>query len=509
MSLKKTGFRVTMMLRNGVISVKKLFMAALCVLLCCLSGCGTVSVGLIQTKEDLKPATGPFSRTIEFTVSDTPNKDVISGLGAEWDPHFFMSYNQDKGCDEQDWALICERAKMLGIQKIRVWCIPLWFEPEKDVYTFESDKMASLTRVLDAAEELGIDVNITLWGCQGWLAMDNDYWISPPNDLTAYAEGVSELTRWLLDTKQYTCVKELTFHNEPDWEYKCDDTVSDPTEYYFEMCRTVDATLRADGLRDRIRLSLPGVSFSAASKFAAGLGDIADSFDIHCYNFGAESLFPEITSNVEKLKEELTAAGIGDMPITVSEFGGNKQIDAYHQEDTDSYDRGVYYSTIVEAFLSEGVSSMLHWCFFDQYYNGSGDEQNSRMMLGLFSYKDDNWEPRPFYHSWGLITKYAVKGSEIYPFTTNSKYVNGVALKSPDGKWTYLITCQQKGKDTVVKINNPHLTEPQMNVHEYKPENITTGDELIGSSGIAYSEGGTVYVLARKNTFTLLTEMDN
>lgn len=128
------------------------------------------------------------------------------------------------------------------------------------------------------------------------------------------------------------------------------------------------------------------------------------------------------------------------------------------------------------------------------------------MRIGLFKYKDEGWEPRPFYHSWGLIMKYAVKGSEIYPFEDETNFVNGVALKSPEGKWTYLITNNAKRVNSVVKISNPHFEQTQMYAHEYNPDTVTTSDELIGSSGIAYSEGSDVYVRMNANTFVVLTE---
>lgn len=477
----------------------------------CMNGCGVARDGLIQTKNDLIHAISQTDDFYEFNVSDSPNENIVEGLGVEWDPHFFMSYNQDKGCNEEDWALIRERAEKLGIQKIRVWCMPIWYEPEKDVYTFDSAEMYSLYRVLDIAQELGIDVNITLWGCQGWLAMNNGYWIAPPNDLNAYAENVTALVRHLLDVKKYTCVKEFTFHNEPDWEFICDSSVQDSYAYYFDMCRTVHEKLVAESLRDRIDLCLPGIGltkYDQIERFSAELNDIADSFDVHSYDFGERSSFDEVFWQVQGIRMEYLDPLPNKIKFTVSEFGGNAHIDAYHQADIDAYERGIYYSTIAEAFLSGGISSMLHWCFFDQYYNGSGDEQNSRMMVGMFKYKDDNWEPRPFYHSWGLIMKYAVKGSEVYPFLDQTQKVNGVALKSPEGKWTYLITNISKTKDVVVKIINPHITSTNMNVHEYNKKTVTTSDDLIASSGIAYDENGDVFVRMDRNTFVVLTEQE-
>lgn len=489
--------------------MKKLLALILCpVIVLGISSCGVAREGLIQTKYDLELAMSQTSSHLEFKVSDVANENVVEGLGVEWDPHFHMSYNQDKGCNEEDWALIKERAEKLNIQKIRVWCMPTWYEPEKGVFDFETERMNAFFQVLDVAEELGIDVNVTLWGCQDWLAMNNGYWMAPPNDLDAYAENVAALVRYLTEAKNYTCFKELTFHNEPDWEFICDDTVEDWMQYYFDMCRMVHEKLIAENLRDKVELCLPGIDLEdigTIEQFAEGVNDFADKFDVHSYNFAAGNYFGEIQNRVNAVTECLSQLP-NDMKLTVSEFGGRAHVNAYNQADIDTYERGIYYSTIAEAFLSSGVSSMLHWCFFDQYYNDSGNEQESRMRVGLFKYKDEGWEPRPFYHSWGLIMKYAVEGSEIYPFEDETNFVNGVALKSPEGKWTYLITNNAKRVNSVVKISNPHFEQTQMYAHEYNPDTVTTSDELIGSSGIAYSEGSDVYVRMNANTFVVLTE---
>ena len=462
------------------------------------SGCRVARDGLIQTKNDLELALSQTSSYLEFEVSDVANENVVEGLGVEWDPHYYYNYyNQENGLNDQDLVLIKERAEILNIQKIRVWCMPNWYEPEKDVFDFDSETMLGLYSVLDAAEELGIDVNITLWGCQGWLAMENGYWMSPPNDLNTYAENVVTLVRYLTETKNYTCFKEMTFHNEPDWEFICDSTVEDSFQYYLDMCRTVHEKLVAENLRDRIELCLSGVQLEntgAFDRFATGVNAFADSFDIHSYNDGERSYFGEMKNRVKVLKTEYLDKLPNKVKFTASEFGSDVEID--------SYERGILYSTMAEGFLSGGISSMLHWVFFDQDY---GD---SRMETGLFKYKDEGWEPRPFYHSWGLIMKYAVKGSEIYPFEDETNFVNGVALKSPEGKWTYFITNNAKRVNSVVKISNPHFEQTQMYAHEYNPDTVTTSAELIGSSGIAYSEGSDVYVRMNANTFVVLTEQE-
>ncbi|MDR2687074.1 MAG: hypothetical protein LBB75_04920, partial [Oscillospiraceae bacterium] len=118
-----------------------------------------------------------------LTVNKEKNSAALSGFGVEWDPMFFRAFNA-RYVDEEDWALICRRAGELGVQKARIMVLAGWIEPANDNgdpavtdlsnFTFGGVDFASLLRELDACEELGIEVNLTVWGadhaCTPWLS---------------------------------------------------------------------------------------------------------------------------------------------------------------------------------------------------------------------------------------------------------------------------------------------------------------------------------------------------
>ena len=92
------------------------------------------------TEQEKNDYINGFKADTVLTVSETKNELGLDAFGVEWDPHFWRSYNLLSMDDdfnvstvgEQDWALIAERARELGIQKIRIMTLPGWYEPKND-----------------------------------------------------------------------------------------------------------------------------------------------------------------------------------------------------------------------------------------------------------------------------------------------------------------------------------------------------------------------------------------
>lgn len=468
-----------------------------------------------------------------LTVSSTPNDQRLDAMGVEWDPHFFRFFNVDSGCDEAAWELICARLDKLGVQKVRMMILPGWYEPVNDnsdpavtdteAFTFDSQDFQSVIRYLDACEAHGIEVNLTVWGVNlgvpqtmDWLAYPTcGDWISAPTDHAEFAENVSALMNYVLKVKGYTCVKELTLYNEPDWAYKGENSVVS-FEDYEAMCRAVDARLRADGLRDGIKLILGDDTDTSGSRTVDGNGwfakclthltDIADGFDTHNYAFNGDTKYRNMEAWAQARNRYFQQKAAG-LQYTHNEFGSNRQQGAYYQTDIDDYERGVFLSQMAEATLNGGSAGMLYWVLHDVNYNNYGDIESARMRLGLFTYADNDWQVRPIYHAWGLIMKYTVPGSEVFAVKADGE-ISATTLRSPDRAWTYLVT-NATDAPRVVKLTNPHAGgEPlSLCVHLYAEESLPLGDELIPSAGVAYTKDGETYVYLPAHSFAVLTEV--
>ncbi len=466
-------------------------------------------------------------------VSRTANALNFDAFGVEWDPHYFRTFNVQSGCSEESWKTVTARLDKINVQKVRMMILPGWYEPQNDnsdpnsadagKFTFGSSDMQSVLRHLDACERAGVRVNLTLWGVNlgvlptmDWLAYaDCGDWISAPTNKEELAENISVLLDFLLNDRGYTCIDELTLYNEPDWAYKgAGGAVSFPD--YVELCRLVDARLKKDGLRDKLKLVLSddtdtqgASSVNTNGWFAnclTNLKGIADGFSTHVYAFNDDASSYDSMYAWAAARNRLLAEKAPGHPYTHNEFGSNLQEGAYYQRDIDTYGRGVFVSQMAEATLNGGSAGMLYWVFHDVRYNNYPDVgTQSRMKLGLFAFADENWRVRPVYHAWGLIMKYTVPGSGVYA-TTGEGNVSGASLKSPEGKWTCLVT-NDEAAPRVVKLNNPGFSKPQLNVHYYVEGKVPAGDDLVASSGVAYADGKDVYVYLPAHSFAVLTEL--
>ena len=144
-------------------------MSVFCILLCF----GIVACGGPSSPADDKNAEKilPAGYT-ELKVGLSTARET-NGIGVEFDPHF-LSQNLAKGAAKEDWEIVQRRVKELKLQKFRVQVLPEWFEPVNDnddpdtvnwdSITKDTEEMKSLYAVLDLAEEVSANVNITLWG---------------------------------------------------------------------------------------------------------------------------------------------------------------------------------------------------------------------------------------------------------------------------------------------------------------------------------------------------------
>ena len=110
--------------------------------------------------------------------------------------------------------------------------LPHYFcESEEDYqnrnFNWETIQMKSLYQVLDTAQELGVYVNLTMWGVDTryspWLAvMDSGLWCSEPKEgmEPILADLFATLVKYLREERGYTCVQEVTMYNEPNGIYK-------------------------------------------------------------------------------------------------------------------------------------------------------------------------------------------------------------------------------------------------------------------------------------------------
>lgn len=471
----------------------------------------------------------------EVSVSlGAPTLTKLEAIGAEMDPHFFsQNLTRNDGSKESDWQYAIDRVKKMGLQKFRIMAQPQWYEPYNDnddarttdlgKFTFESQEMQSMYKVLDLAQEQRMDVCIVVWGCPTSVSLlDPEYidvkrcfmadpegvgWITGPTDYDEWAENFSVLIRHLVIDKGYTCVNEITPMNEPDGGPLLS------SEEYIKMAKVLDARFKKEGIRDKVRFNLSDNTDTRVSYLedcAANLQDVADIFNSHTYIFGYDT--PNKTIQEWEKNNVSIAARVGKKHL-VGEFGSNQCVGATRQLDIDRYERGVLMSRLVLNFLNSGAAGVSYWSLIDQYYNRNADCQEMQ-QLGLWRYirdaykSDDNfgdieidYQVRPQYYSYTMLTRFIRPGAEIYPIDLKDEFAAATAFKNEDGKWVYVfanntVTCK------FIAVNNPEANG-EFEVYRYEKNNLPNSDQLIESDETVRVEDGKFQVTVERQSVVL------
>lgn len=461
-----------------------------------------------------------------YTVED-PTGTSVHAIGAELDPHFF-SYcigHAKNPASENDWNIVVDRVKQLNIQMFRVMVQPRWFEqfnddndPDHinwDGLDFETPEMKSLYRVLDLAQQNNISVLLVSWGCPRghFLAEGNQTsnWIMGTKNEAEYAENLSILIQHLVIKKGYTCIKEITPYNEPNLFYFIDGKVN--ADAYISMCKKLDAKFKADKIRNLVRFNLVDDSngYEFLEKCAGELHNEADLMNSHIYSFGYESPNRDIL-NYEKKHRNAVPAGL---PHFIGEFGSNQTIGAYLQSDIDKYIRGVFIVRMMLNIFNAGASGMSYWNLFDEYY-WKDAPYDGLMKTGLWRYKknsylgseffdniQEDFQLRPQYFAYGLMTNHVRPGAAIYPVKTDKDNVAAAAFRNPDGRWVYVITNEQ---NDVLKISlsNRFRSKAAFDVFRYVEKELPAGNQMIEASGTAAQRGGALHIEVPARSVLLL-----
>ena len=333
-------------------------------------------------------------------------------------------------------------------------------------------------------------------------------WITAPLDYNEWAENFSALVKYLIEDKKYTCINEITPMNEPDGG-----CFSEPSEY-IKMARILDARFKKDNIRSKVRFDLSDNTDSRVfylTDCAKHLSDVADVFNSHTYIFGYnvpnDSIF-----NWEKNNMEI--AKIAGKKHLVGEFGSNQCVGATRQKDIDFYVRGVLITRLALNFLNAGAAGVSYWSLIDQYY-GRNESYSNMQQLGLWKYvkeayssdagvydkiKED-YEVRPQYYAYSLLTKYVRPGSDIYPIDLGDDYAIGSAFEDENGKWTYVFANAGEAQKTLL-IGNPEANG-SFSIYEYSEDTLPEGDNLIEPKETKKTENGKLEVIVNPNTVLL------
>jgi len=475
----------------------------------------------------------------EVQVKSQSTQVKLLGMGVEFDPHFWsQNLTRNDGSKESDWYdIVVPRVKAMDIQRFRIMLQPHWWEPFNDnddpavtdisKMTFDSREVLSVCKVLDLAQEQGIDVTLVQWGCpiggdvidesvgykgRHFLAdPDGTNWVTRCNNDEEFAENFVAFVKWLILEKGYTCIKEITPYNEPDGNVAT-------LEQYYPTAKALDRRLKTEGLRDIVKLNLSD-NIDTDRPFlegcAANLAQEADFFNSHTYIFGYDNPNSD-AFEWERLNVEASAKA-GKIHF-VGEFGSNLCVGASRQTDINWYKRGVLIVRNAVNFLNAGAAGASYWGLIDQYYHRNADYATMQ-QLGLWRYKESVYEPgdldpaikgdyavRPQYFAYSLLTRFIRKGAEVHPMDMGDDFIAGTAVDN-SGRWTYVIA-NATGESRTYSLRPVEGADlSDCNEYVYSQDTLPTDDSMIASSATVALTNGAYTVDVPAESVVLLTQL--
>ena len=357
---------------------------------------------------------------------------------------------------------------------------PQWWEPSNDnndpnvadmsKFTFDSEEMQSVYKVLDLAQENNIGVTLVVWG-----AITNIDLLSGINNGQKH---------FLCDARSYNV--------NPGWIAGIDN-YEEFAENFSTMVKALDAKFKADGIRSKVHFNLsdntdgtPGYIAACVSAFT---NDEADLYNSHVYKFDYN------TPNSTLVNwERQNIASAGGKRHFVGEFGFPGYGSA-RQYGIDTYTRGVQIIRVALNYLNAGACGVSYWSLIDQYYNRNAS-YSEMQQLGLWKYlksaytedpdvyskiKED-YEVRPQYYAYSLLTRFVRQGDEVYPLDLGDELIAGSAFLNTEGKWTYVLS-NATDKDKMIQLeNDKEGANGEYNVYKYMEGRLPEGDNLIEST---------------------------
>lgn len=478
-------------------------------------------------------------KELNIGVPDAATKTVI-GLGTEADPHFFSQNVGLAGVRQvggqsvqwtakaEDWDdIFVQRMKDMRLERMRTMLLPSWYVSQQsyypDNYQWESENMKSLYRQLETCQELGISVNITMWGVDWsnclWLSEDSPQsWCVPPKQEREqdFCNAFADCIKYLIETKGFTCVNEVTLFNEPNSIYNVQYGSVNGNKYYVQLVKKLHEAFKAKGIRDKVVFNMSDDACDpvwlgktlAALCGEDGTSEYMELCNSHTYDFGQTQTNSTMLEGLpgRSMKAYRDIFSNYKIPHIWGEFGTNTNIGSHVQTDNLSPSRGIDIARIALNSFNSDVQGMSYWVLFSQYYNRSDFQSNYIMNMGLWGFADEGYECRPVYYAYSMLTRFIRSGSQIFKINANDEQLVAAAFRTADGKWSYLAA----NADTVsrkISFLNETKFPSSLKKYVYNESAVPDDNRVIASSETVAANGRVLSDTVGPRSFVVYSEL--
>jgi len=361
--------------------------------------------------------------------------DQFKGIGVQGD--LFLWLGDEYKVSKEEEEMIIERVRKVNPSIVRLFLMTRWWNPEKGVYEWESIGMKNLYKVLELYKSIGAEVILTVWRFSRWINPGVDM-----NNAVELSTSVAKLVKHLIRDKGFENIKYLIIYNEPDLEFRDvrgkSSGYRDDIRDYRKIYELLDSALRGEGVRNDIKLMGPDDALSTEwfCETVEMMDDLIDVYDSHHYEtYDARAYLSWLKPRVDKLREK----NINKLWY-VTEFG-------MLGDGRETFDYGLYVGEVAAIVFNNGASSLLIWTLQSNPYPGEGGMND----WGLWRYLDTEWQIRPVYYSYSILTRNFRPGMKVIKSSSNSDEILTLSMISSDNKVSIMVV--NRGRQVELEIN--------------------------------------------------------
>lgn len=338
------------------------------------------------------------------------------------------------------WEQICNHAKWLGLDFIRLELAQKSYQPLKDKYTWDSDDMKALYTILDYCEKNQVDVFLQQMTMNAeWNSYPGVHpLISAPRSLDDYANSLATLVEYLTKTKNYSCIKYLCITNEPP---------GGPWGYWFSMgpedAKYTPAIKRVheEFVKRGIKTTLSGPDWTSLPPFNPDNFDFSPylgAFDIHSY-MGIDK------KGSQTVKKWAEWAHSQNKPFFISEFGNMNLGWGTDNPGPKSHAAALSNARDMITALSLGTDAMNRWSFTNR-----SDLDGQWQLVRTYdrqkkAYLKTVIPENTAYYGFAMFTRFIAKYASVLqttPGTGTDTAVSIISLRNPDGNLVFIMLNQ-------------------------------------------------------------------
>jgi hypothetical protein len=407
--------------------------------------------------------------------------------------------------DTAAWHQICNHARWLGLDFIRVELSQRMYEPDRNVFDWTNEEMQALYKILDWCEANHADVFLQqMWGDVDWNSYPGVHpLLSAPRSLDDYANGIATLLQYLTVARKYSCIKYFCITNEPPggtWGYWW--SYGSGSGSVTGAWKKVRETLDAKG----IFIPLSGPDWTDLPPFDSAKIDFdpyVGAYDIHSYggiDYDGEEIIHGWASWAHQHHK----------PFFLSEFGNMKLGWGGSNPGPKSFAASLSDASDVVRCMNMGADAFNRWSFVNR-----GDLDGQWQLIHTWDREKKQYvnkiEPEPAaYYGFAMLSRFIGKYPDLIFWQTNM-CIDGVkltAFRNKNGSIGVLFINNEKRPVRISLSFTGAEDQLAFNLYQVTELLVTKPDFQLNPTAVEHTEKQPRMIVIPPESISLITTLE-